>query len=177
MLTPAGLLLPLELMRAQQYNTTIHLSWSHYLSQRGRTVPTTFEAESSVRLRMLRSTQCLIMHAQGLNFTEVGGPRAQTAAGVTMGRLQVQRALLLVILAVSVSHAMSIGNISGKHESPAPAGACHHQQQRAEVPMRWRGRLPRNPLHNCHQACEVSGQGLAASAPADILLRIPLQCT
>jgi hypothetical protein len=59
-------------MRAQQYNTTLHLSWSHYLSQRGRTVPTTFEAESSVRLRMLRSTQCLIMHAQGLNFTEVG---------------------------------------------------------------------------------------------------------
>lgn len=67
----AGILLPTELMRAQQYNTTIHLTWSHYLTQRGRAVPTTFEAESSVRLRMLRSTQCLIMHAEGLNFTEV----------------------------------------------------------------------------------------------------------
>lgn len=81
-----GVLLPVELMRAQQYNTTIHLSWSHYLSQRGRAVPTTFEAESSVRLRMLRSTQCLIMHAHGLNFTEVSVARAPTAAGCNHGQ-------------------------------------------------------------------------------------------
>ncbi len=68
---PAAMLLPPELATPLVYNTTLHLEWKHFLSQRGRAELTTFTAESAVRLKALRSTQCLVMHAQGLNFSTV----------------------------------------------------------------------------------------------------------
>lgn len=68
--TCAATLLPPELLAPQQYNTTVHLQWGHFLSQRGRSWPSDFVAESSAKLMALRSTQCLVMHSAGLNFSE-----------------------------------------------------------------------------------------------------------
>ena len=88
-LVAAAMLLPPELIQPLEYNTTLHLQWGHFLTVRGRDPPSTFAAESDARFKALRSTQCLVMHAQGLNFSSVSpllSLRRDSASGIVIPR-------------------------------------------------------------------------------------------
>ena len=74
----AGALIPEELVAPQQYNLSVHLSWGHFLTVRGKTVPTHFAASSAATFTALRSTTCLVLHSQGLNYSQVWCPPVST---------------------------------------------------------------------------------------------------
>lgn len=58
-------------MAAQQYDLSIQLSWSHFLTVPGKAAPQRFGATSAATFTALRSTTCLVLHSQGLNYSQV----------------------------------------------------------------------------------------------------------
>lgn len=69
-----GALVPESIVMPLQYNLSLALSWGHFLSVRGKAAPTTFEASSVATLRALRSASCLVLHSQGLEYSQVHHP-------------------------------------------------------------------------------------------------------
>lgn len=69
-----GSLVPDSLVMPLQYNLSLALTWSHFLSVRGKAAPTTFEAASVATLRALRSASCLVLLSQGLEYSQVRHP-------------------------------------------------------------------------------------------------------
>jgi len=67
----AGALIPEELVVPQEYNLSVHLSWGHFLTVRGKAAPTLFAATSTATFKALRATKCIVLHSQGLNYSEV----------------------------------------------------------------------------------------------------------
>lgn len=55
----------------QEYNLSVHLSWGHFLTVRGKAAPTLFAATSTATFKALRATKCIVLHSQGLNYSEV----------------------------------------------------------------------------------------------------------
>ena len=175
------MLLPPELIQPLEYNTTLHLQWGHFLTVRGRDPPSTFAAESDARFKALRSTQCLVMHAQGLNFSNVspllsftGGLHAihppKTSENIKWHKICAH----LLLLSPRTSSVLLVSSLYGAARLGKPLLLGVHASDCSLLQVLWR-RFCRGPSCGVCFCNRTACQAGACSPEREALCTIPAQ--